>query len=41
VFPTGWVDKGETVLVYYGAADTFTAVVEVSWREIMGSLRQK
>ena len=41
VFPTGWVDQGETVLVYYGAADTFTAVVEVSWRDILASLRRK
>lgn len=41
VFPTGWVDQGGTVLVYYGAADTFTAVVEVSWRDIIGSLRWK
>jgi beta-1,2-mannobiose phosphorylase / 1,2-beta-oligomannan phosphorylase len=39
VFPTGWVDKGETVLVYYGAADSATAVVEFSWRDIMKSLR--
>lgn len=40
VFPTGWVDQGETVLVYYGAADTITAVVEFSWREILKSLSQ-
>ncbi len=30
VFPTGIVDCGDTVLVYYGAADSSTAVVE--WR---------
>jgi len=34
VFPTGIVEQGETVLVYYGAADTYTAVVEFSLREI-------
>jgi predicted GH43/DUF377 family glycosyl hydrolase len=26
VFPTGVVEEGETLLVYYGAADPFTAV---------------
>jgi len=35
VFPTGIVEQGETVLVYYGAADTYTAVVEFSLQEIM------
>jgi predicted GH43/DUF377 family glycosyl hydrolase len=30
VFPTGVVECGDTVLVYYGAADSATAVVE--WR---------
>ena len=38
VFPTGIVDRGETVLVYYGAADTYCAVVEFSLREIIGML---
>jgi predicted GH43/DUF377 family glycosyl hydrolase len=38
-FPTGWVDQGQTVLVYYGAADTVTAVVEFSWHDIIQSLR--
>ena len=35
VFPTGIVQQGENVLVYYGAADTCTAVVEFSLREIV------
>ena len=35
VFPTGIVEQGETALVYYGAADTSTAAVEFSLREIM------
>ena len=35
VFPTGIVEQGENVLVYYGAADTCTAVVEFSLREMM------
>ena len=30
VFPTGVVQDGEAVLVYYGAADAFTAVAEFS-----------
>jgi predicted GH43/DUF377 family glycosyl hydrolase len=39
VFPTGIVERGDTVLVYYGAADTATAVVELSRRELLGALR--
>jgi beta-1,2-mannobiose phosphorylase / 1,2-beta-oligomannan phosphorylase len=38
VFPTGIVERGETLLVYYGAADTFTAVVEFSLKELLNSL---
>ncbi len=34
VFPTAAVDCGETLLVYCGAADTCTAAVEISWKEI-------
>ena len=30
VFPTGVVQDGEALLVYYGAADAFTAVAEFS-----------
>jgi predicted GH43/DUF377 family glycosyl hydrolase len=35
VFPTGMVLKGESVLVYYGAADTCSAVVEFWLRDIL------
>lgn len=38
VFPTAFVDRGETLLVYYGASDTFTGVVEFSKQDIVGSL---
>jgi predicted GH43/DUF377 family glycosyl hydrolase len=38
VFPTGIVDKGETFYIYYGAADTFTAVAEVSKAELLAAL---
>lgn len=38
VFPTGIVEQGETVLVYYGGADTCTAVVEFSMAEILEHL---
>jgi len=38
VFPTGLVDRGATLLVYYGAADTSTAVVEWSRSELEGAL---
>ncbi len=40
VFPTGIVEREETLLVYYGAADTFTAVVEFSRRELLNSVRR-
>ncbi len=39
VFPTGIVETGETLLVYYGAADACTAVVELSRRELLAVLR--
>jgi predicted GH43/DUF377 family glycosyl hydrolase len=39
VFPTGLVETGDTLLVYYGAADTCTAVVEVSRDDVLGALR--
>jgi len=38
VFPTGVVETGETLLVYYGAADTASAVVELSRAEVLASL---
>jgi predicted GH43/DUF377 family glycosyl hydrolase len=41
VFPTGIVERGETALIYYGAADTVTAVVEFSIREMLASCGQQ
>ncbi len=38
VFPTGIVRDGESLLVYYGATDAFTAMVEYSERELLGLL---
>jgi predicted GH43/DUF377 family glycosyl hydrolase len=38
VFPTGVVQDGETLLVYYGAADAFTAVAEFSLRELLDAI---
>ncbi|NQU41883.1 glycosylase [bacterium] len=38
VFPTGIVERGETLLIYYGAADTAVGVVELARDEILGSL---
>jgi predicted GH43/DUF377 family glycosyl hydrolase len=35
VFPTGVVQDGEKLLVYYGAADAVTAVAEFSLRELV------
>ena len=39
VFPTGLVDRDETLLLYYGAADTACAVVELSKSEILAATR--
>lgn len=38
VFPTGVVQEGDTLLVYYGAADAFTAVAEFSLRELVETM---
>ena len=38
VFPTGAVDAGDSLLVYYGAADTSTAVAEFSKRDLLASV---
>jgi predicted GH43/DUF377 family glycosyl hydrolase len=38
VFPTGIVDAGESFLIYYGAADCCTAVVEFAKDELLGAL---
>jgi predicted GH43/DUF377 family glycosyl hydrolase len=38
VFPTGVVRDGEAVLVYYGAADTVTAVAELYLRELLDTM---
>jgi predicted GH43/DUF377 family glycosyl hydrolase len=35
VFPTGVVQDGDALLVYYGAADAVTAVAEFSLREVL------
>jgi len=40
VFPTGIIQQGDNVLVYYGAADTYCAVVEFSLSEILASLKE-
>jgi predicted GH43/DUF377 family glycosyl hydrolase len=38
VFPTGIVERGDTVLVYYGAADSVTGVTEFRIRDLLASL---
>jgi beta-1,4-mannooligosaccharide/beta-1,4-mannosyl-N-acetylglucosamine phosphorylase len=38
VFPTGVVASGDSLLIYYGASDKYTAVVEMSLPEIMQAL---
>jgi predicted GH43/DUF377 family glycosyl hydrolase len=39
VFPTGVVERGDTLLVYYGAADTVCAVVELSKADVLAAMR--
>jgi predicted GH43/DUF377 family glycosyl hydrolase len=38
IFPTGVVQDRDTLLVYYGAADAVTAVVEYSLGELLGAM---
>ncbi|HEY2785463.1 MAG TPA: glycoside hydrolase family 130 protein [Fimbriiglobus sp.] len=38
VFPTGMVEVGEELLVYYGAADAATAVAGFELRELLGAM---
>ena len=38
VFPTGIVEAGDSYLVYYGAADSCTAVVEFARSEVLSTL---
>jgi predicted GH43/DUF377 family glycosyl hydrolase len=40
LFPTGIVQRDDTIVLFYGAADTSTAVVELSCEEILASLEQ-
>jgi beta-1,2-mannobiose phosphorylase / 1,2-beta-oligomannan phosphorylase len=39
VFPTGITETGSSFLVYYGAADCCTAVVEFNRDELLAGLR--
>jgi len=39
VFPTGVVSRGDSLVVYYGASDTYTGVAELSLQEVLASLQ--
>jgi predicted GH43/DUF377 family glycosyl hydrolase len=39
VFPTGLVQQGHTLLIYYGAADMVTAVAEFRLKDLQGALK--
>jgi predicted GH43/DUF377 family glycosyl hydrolase len=39
VFPTGVVERGDDLLVYYGAADTYSAVAGLSRDEVLQAVR--
>ncbi len=41
VFPTGIIDRGDVVQVFYGAADTNTAVVEFSKDSLLDALSRR
>jgi predicted GH43/DUF377 family glycosyl hydrolase len=38
VFPTGIVESDDSYLIYYGAADTYCGVVELSKDEVRSRL---
>lgn len=38
IFPTGIVPRGDALLIYSGAADSATGVVELSWGELRAAL---
>ena len=37
VFPTGVIERGDTLLIYYGAADTVSAVAELSKADVLAA----
>ena len=39
VFPTGIVARGDSLVVYYGASDTYTGVAELPLQEMLASLQ--
>lgn len=39
VFPTGIIARGDSLMVYYGASDTYTGAVELSLEETLASLQ--
>jgi beta-1,2-mannobiose phosphorylase / 1,2-beta-oligomannan phosphorylase len=39
VFPTGVLEDGDRLLIYYGASDKYCAMVEVSRRDVMSRLK--
>ncbi len=39
VFPTGIVANGDDLLIYYGAADTYTAVTKLSLHDVLETLK--
>lgn len=40
VFPTGVVEQGDSLLVYYGAADTYVGVVEYKKEALRGAMKR-
>jgi predicted GH43/DUF377 family glycosyl hydrolase len=40
VFPSGIINQGDTVLIYLGAADTSTAVIELRLSDLLEVLQE-
>jgi predicted GH43/DUF377 family glycosyl hydrolase len=38
VFPTGIVERGGSLLIYYGASDTFVGVIELGLKDVLARL---
>ena len=38
IFPTGWLLRGDDLMVYYGAADTTVCLATVKLKDVMGAL---
>ena len=40
-FPCGWINEGDQLRIYYGAADTSMALATASLAEVLDWLRER